>query len=139
MFTGTEVLNDDDTQFWQSSTNHRLKTSTKFKDEETSVLLLEENEMITREKFHHCTLCHAKFSYERTLNDHMKIHTGMNRYHCTLCDSKHTHEWYFIKHMKTHSGEKFHCTVCHAKFAHERTLNGHMKIHIGVNSYHCTL
>jgi KRAB domain-containing zinc finger protein len=86
-----------------------------------------------------CQFCEDIFKDEWTLGEHMKIHTGQNKYFCSICGKGCTTPALLDKHIMEHSIEKnnsgekkncsnsFMCNICDRTFNEQKFLKKHLK------------
>ncbi|KAI5632499.1 zinc-finger double domain-containing protein [Phthorimaea operculella] len=126
----------------------------------------QENQTQSKKKYS-CGFCEKRFSYNGSLEVHMKIHTGEKIYRCFLCDTnyglnrdltKHIGDNHaengkypckicnkeiFDKpsklrtHLKFHFEQKFKCDLCEKDFQRKKGLKEHLKVHSGERKYTC--
>ncbi|XP_075988616.1 uncharacterized protein LOC142984743 [Anticarsia gemmatalis] len=126
----------------------------------------EDRQKKTKSKKYSCEICQKKFSYNGSLEVHMKAHNGEKSFTCHLCNTSHTNNKELTKHItithivdnqypctvcekvfekarllkkhiKCHFEEKFKCSVCFKEFQRKKGLKEHMKIHTGERKYTC--
>ena len=83
---------------------------------------------------HRCSYCDKGFSYNHTLQEHIKVKHGGLRYRCDLCIKAYTCKETKRDHMKDVHGidgvymaRKFSCPECGKMYCREGQLNEHRK------------
>ena len=82
--------------------------------------------------------CKRKYSSERDLKPHMKIHTLSQDklYKCTQCEKSFQLKSELKTHKKSHSDFKeFVCHTCGKEFKHKGMLNRHAEVHSLLSNY----
>ncbi|WAR11271.1 ZG57-like protein [Mya arenaria] len=86
-----------------------------------------------------CEMCGAAFRAAKTLEQHMKVHSGVKPFHCNVCGNRFAQVGNLQRHMRTHTSERpFLCTYCGFAFKEKNHLQGHIRIHTGEKPYKCT-
>ncbi|XP_036066799.1 zinc finger protein 519-like [Oryzias melastigma] len=89
-------------------------------------------------KRYFCKECEKSYTTARSLNHHMKIHTGKKSHPCTECDKSFSQSSDLTRHMRTHTGAKpFTCSVCGKGFSQGVNLTNHVRIHAGERPFSC--
>ncbi|XP_062871157.1 zinc finger protein 774-like isoform X2 [Trichomycterus rosablanca] len=85
-----------------------------------------------------CPDCPEKFKDFITRNQHMRGHTGQNRFICDACYRTLPTLTSYERHMRIHSGEKpYSCGVCERSFNQAGHLKSHMRLHTGERPFMC--
>lgn len=85
-----------------------------------------------------CNICDSEFDRSRTLQMHMKVHTGDCPFTCDICEKTFVSKIDLNKHVKLHDDEKsFRCDVCDKSYVDNGRLRRHMKIHMGLKPFKC--
>lgn len=90
-----------------------------------------------------CSLCPRTFYYERSLDEHLKLHdkipnlnekqatVNVNKFQiCSVCSRSFRYEYQLQRHLNIHANlRKYKCELCHAGFNNLSSLSSHRKIH----------
>ncbi|XP_061926534.1 zinc finger protein 771-like isoform X2 [Entelurus aequoreus] len=92
----------------------------------------------TGEKPFPCSACNQVFSIKADLIKHARIHTQEKPFPSSVCDEPFTWSESLKRHIRRHPGVKlFFCSVCGAGFAKKDSLNKHMTTHTGEKPFSC--
>ena len=92
----------------------------------------------TLEKPFQCDKCRKSFACRTNLVSHQRTHTKEKPYQCGYCQMRFAHRYSHKNHIKTHTNEKpYQCEQCKRRFAVKGTLDGHMKTHTKEKPYQC--
>jgi len=88
---------------------------------------------------HVCEYCGKRFTRQKTLANHVILHTEDKNYSCTQCGAKFAQLNSLLVHWKKHIGkvvvdplEDLVCKVCGRKFKHMKHLRRHKAVHSSV-------
>lgn len=85
-----------------------------------------------------CHICHRKFSYQISLNLHVKSHANVRNHLCTLCGKTFFYSSALVYHMRMHTNERsFKCEYCDKTFYMKSALKRHTRIHTDDRPYVC--
>lgn len=77
-----------------------------------------------------CSCCRKGFTSSRSLETHMRVHTGERPYGCPQCGKRFTQSGHLKTHQSVHTGERpFACQHCGKKFAGKQNLRIHQQKH----------
>jgi KRAB domain-containing zinc finger protein len=91
-----------------------------------------------KDKPYKCNVCGKQFCQTRSLDTHMRKHTGDKRYKCDVCGKAFNQTWNLQRHLRTHADNRpFQCGECGKTFKDSYDLKNHMKRHTGVKRHKC--
>lgn len=77
-----------------------------------------------------CSCCSKGFTSSRSLETHMRVHTGERPYSCPQCGKRFTQSGHLKTHQSVHTGERpFACQHCGKRFAGKQNLRIHQQKH----------
>ncbi|XP_029380203.1 replication initiator 1 [Echeneis naucrates] len=77
-----------------------------------------------------CSYCGKCFTSSRSLETHMRVHTGERPYSCAQCGKRFTQSGHLKTHQSVHTGERpFACEHCGKRFAGKQNLRIHQQKH----------
>lgn len=77
-----------------------------------------------------CSYCGKCFSSSRSLETHIRVHTGERPYSCAQCGKRFTQSGHLKTHQSVHTGERpFACEHCGKRFAGKQNLRIHQQKH----------
>lgn len=77
-----------------------------------------------------CSYCGKFFTSSRSLETHVRVHTGERPYSCAQCGKRFTQSGHLKTHQSVHTGERpFACERCGKRFAGKQNLRIHQQKH----------
>ncbi|KAF7653912.1 hypothetical protein LDENG_00077130 [Lucifuga dentata] len=77
-----------------------------------------------------CSYCGKCFTSSRSLETHVRVHTGERPYTCSQCGKRFTQSGHLKTHQSVHTGERpFACEHCGKRFAGKQNLRIHQQKH----------
>jgi len=106
----------------------------------SSTLLRHKHSVHSKQRPLECPYCGKLFKKHRSLEYHIRIHTGVNLYSCSHCSDCFLHLYQLDVHLlKVHNeGSWLICNICHEKFAYKCALRQHLLKHADVKPYVCS-
>lgn len=85
-----------------------------------------------------CKFCDQLFKSEPSRDAHERVHTGERPYKCNKCDKAFRNITNLYQHKATHDAEKkYSCTYCKYKTHRPAALRIHLRVHTGEKPYTC--
>ncbi|XP_063870729.1 uncharacterized protein LOC135105936 isoform X1 [Scylla paramamosain] len=94
--------------------------------------------------FHHhktqrftCPYCSKGYHFRTLLNQHMQLHSNVQKHVCSVCGKAFVWRSGLAAHMKTHSTNRPKCDICDMRFASEKRLKSHYRQHSNPKPHQC--
>lgn len=85
-----------------------------------------------------CPECSLRFSQEKYLRSHLRVHIEEKPYKCPMCKKGFKRKTYLNIHIRTHSDERpYRCAECGKMFRKKTHLDSHTRIHTGERPFEC--
>ena len=87
-----------------------------------------------------CKVCGKGFKHRRSLNRHVKLHSGEKNFQCPYCATAFARSDHLKAHIRTHNNSKpFRCAVCQCGYSTQAALKVHIAHHHSKSKFKCVL
>lgn len=87
-----------------------------------------------------CKVCGKGFKHRRSLNRHVKLHSGEKNFKCPFCSTAFARSDHLKAHIRTHNNTKpYRCSVCHCGYSTQAALKVHIAHHHSKSKFRCVL
>jgi hypothetical protein len=87
-----------------------------------------------------CKVCGKGFKHRRSLNRHVKLHSGEKNFHCPYCETAFARSDHLKAHIRTHNNSKpFRCSICQCGYSTQAALKVHIAHHHSKSKFKCVL
>ena len=85
-----------------------------------------------------CYMCDKEFDSQRSLSQHMRVHSDVKRKRCDICDAEFIRLSTYKAHLLTHTDARpYKCEQCGKGFLKKPSLKYHLKKHAGIKPHRC--
>jgi uncharacterized Zn-finger protein len=87
-----------------------------------------------------CKVCGKGFKHRRSLNRHVKLHSGEKNFKCQYCTTAFARSDHLKAHLRTHNNSKpFKCSICQCGYSSPAALKVHIAHHHSKSKFKCIL
>lgn len=87
-----------------------------------------------------CKVCGKGFKHRRSLNRHVKLHSGEKNFHCPYCATAFARSDHLKAHIRTHNNSKpFRCSICQCGYSTQAALKVHIAHHHSKSKFKCVI
>lgn len=87
-----------------------------------------------------CKVCGKAFKHRRSLNRHVKLHSGEKNFKCPYCTTAFARSDHLKAHIRTHNNSKpYRCPICQCGYSTQAALKVHMAHHHSKSKFKCVL
>jgi uncharacterized C2H2 Zn-finger protein len=87
-----------------------------------------------------CRVCGKAFKHRRSLNRHVKLHSGEKNFRCPYCTTAFARSDHLKSHIRTHNNSKpYRCAVCQCGYSTQAALKVHTAHHHTRSKFKCLL
>jgi adenosyl cobinamide kinase/adenosyl cobinamide phosphate guanylyltransferase len=85
-------------------------------------------------------VCGKGFKHRRSLNRHVKLHSGEKNFKCMYCATAFARSDHLKAHIRTHNNTKpYRCAVCQCGYSTQAALKVHIAHHHSKSKFKCVL
>lgn len=87
-----------------------------------------------------CKVCGKAFKHRRSLNRHVKLHSGEKNFKCPYCTTAFARSDHLKAHIRTHNNSKpYRCSICQCGYSTQAALKVHIAHHHSKSKFKCVL
>lgn len=87
-----------------------------------------------------CKVCGKGFKHRRSLNRHVKLHSGEKNFKCPFCTTAFARSDHLKAHIRTHNNSKpYRCSICQCGYSTQAALKVHIAHHHSKSKFKCVL
>ncbi|RNA16573.1 zinc finger protein 423-like, partial [Brachionus plicatilis] len=87
-----------------------------------------------------CRVCGKGFKHRRSLNRHVKLHSGEKNFKCPFCTTAFARSDHLKAHIRTHNNSKpYRCSICQCGYSTQAALKVHIAHHHSKSKFKCVL
>ena len=87
-----------------------------------------------------CKVCGKGFKHRRSLNRHVKLHSGEKNFKCPFCATAFARSDHLKAHIRTHNNSKpYRCSICQCGYSTQAALKVHIAHHHSKSKFRCVL
>ncbi|CAF0842921.1 unnamed protein product [Brachionus calyciflorus] len=87
-----------------------------------------------------CKVCGKAFKHRRSLNRHVKLHSGEKNFKCPFCTTAFARSDHLKAHIRTHNNSKpYRCSICQCGYSTQAALKVHIAHHHSKSKFKCVI
>jgi len=140
-----DLKDEEDDEFDESGDfSHNNLSSTSLNYSELTEVVCESNNpddlMSSMLLSFKCKVCGKGFKHRRSLNRHVKLHSGEKNFKCQYCTTAFARSDHLKAHLRTHNNSKpFKCSICQCGYSSPAALKVHIAHHHSKSKFKCVL